>query len=214
MSNDPFDKLIQELNPKPITHPRVLFLQSLLGMGYQIRDLMFYREESNLKELSDPVYFITLAKDSDIRQERFEWSSDVEKFLFEKGVKAIDKEQESSRGGHLLLRNLDWADTRWSRDYTNCVLYEFLSDLYQDSEEMQRLLSAFPFNNAADGRSKTECLEYLKTSFGGYANSLIVELGYASDDAKEIFLLAILKMFDERFHVSVLKILAPHRFTS
>jgi hypothetical protein len=184
----------------------VTFLRDLLEMGFTIERLSFRRDRDHLS-LGEPVFHLFLEREGDKRPERIEWSRALEELLFRKGVRAENQEQEANRGAYFLLQELRQADRKWGKDYTDSVLHELLASLFQNSKDVQALLSQVPAYKPSQGEGYGECRGFLKKCLGDYASRLMAELRYPEVDARNIFTRAVLQMFDERHHLTLARLL-------
>ena len=60
---------------------------------------------------------------------------------------------------------------------------------------------------AYEGAAYVDCQSYLKKCLGDYASKLMAKLAYSREDAQDIFTRAVLKMFDERHHLTLTRLL-------
>lgn len=100
-------------------------------------------------------------------QRPVEWSPELEQFLFENGVQASDKAQDSLRGAYLLLQNVQAADARWGTDYVNAVLHKLLKTLYPKQPVIQGLLLQVPAYGLSRSSALAECREFLGSCLRG-----------------------------------------------
>lgn len=208
-SSDGFDKLRELLSPDASTdHPDVMYIEELVDAGFEITKAVFSWGSASVKTVP-PTYIIVFSEPGGRRPERFDWSGELEGFLFKRGIRVATIEQEADRGAHILLRNIEMSDANWGAGYTDSVLQIVMGEFFNEVGAIQEMMSSVAVYPPDQSQSYNECKKYLEIALGGYANSLVIELKYSPEEARQIFYLAVVRMYDVRHNISIRKAIFP-----
>jgi len=151
-------------------------------------------------------YFIAIRKDSLPTMYDFAAVPEIDVYLLQSGVRMSNLEAESLRFAHILLANLQAADTRWGKDFVNHVFSDFI--VSEMPLTAQALLRGHPLGAAKGSVVYEECMVYFRRSIDGLINSVRMELRY-DQEVPQIIPPAILAAADTRLHLSLRAALFP-----
>jgi hypothetical protein len=148
---------------------------------------------------------------SESKTVRLPWSSRLEHELYARSIRMDRLEDESARGGTLLLWNLRYIDLSFGRDYTDSVLWELIEDQFGKIDAIRKTLARIHHHRPHESPSLAECFALLDHEIAGYGNSLVLELKYDRQRAYNIQVAAVWYVLDRRHHLSAREILFPEK---
>ncbi len=202
---DSYQELLQRNPPQIPDDKATMLLKEFLRVGFKLDRVHYVWQDETPAFI---VTFMSTTNQAPARPELVEWSAGVEEFFFLSGVKMATPDEEALRIAHLILRQLKILAQKWATPIVDRALYDIARELFAEKEKLSRLVNASKFSDVDQAELKA-CTLRLRDILGGYANSLRLELKYPEDDAKNIFFLAVIKVLDDRFHISTRRHLDP-----
>ena len=178
----------------PLSTPEQDFLKMLDG-GVPLVKRSFLVPEQLWDEQPGKFRFRFRGAASDVE---LDWSSPLERQLYQRRIRMESTGEEAARGGTLLLFNMEFTDVRYGRAFSDAVLHEVLRERFSQDQRIMDVLQRLKSDRVPPSDDHDSCKSYQEDAISGLRNSLSFELGYDLRAAPAIFIAAIWYLLAKR----------------
>lgn len=209
--NHKLKELVSELK-RPYSEDVIGFFQNVDAGNARIQAVNFVGAEDPLK-MGPPKFEFNyrMAGAPALLVLSTPWLATLEQELFNRGLKVATLEQEAMRGGTLLLSNMRYADIAFGQNYSNNVLLDFIRERFGSIDVVTQILSNMKYSLPPNSGQLHDCRNYVESAINGLGNSLVLQLHYDNQVAFRVLVGAVVYFLDQRFQVSLSKILFPKK---
>src|ERR1700677_2720506 len=189
-----------------MTHPKIRVWKPLIESNPSTIYCEIHRKREGLGFLPSEIYLFYKQKPEDLLQDsKDDWDDDLNQFLIDNGIKAIDEKNEALRFDLMLARFLQGIEIRYGEGYFNAVLLQVIESNFGSDERIAEMLKKVGPGNPHKGSSYLHVVETVEGAIKKCADLLVDKLHYLVEPAGRILTDAVGGYMDERFSITNLK---------
>jgi hypothetical protein len=195
------DDLINNAGDMKYSHPMIDEWGSILNdQSLTDKVVQFYREKKGLTYFPAMLY-LKWKKDGKSSTSKHEYHKELDLFLYQNKIKAINPDNEFERGGFWLKNTLENGDVKFGDGYFSAVLLQVVEKYFGYDKDIEKSLGRTVRGNPSGSVHYDNCKKNIVTEIENYLK-LLKNLGYSVIDIKNISVKAVNYYLDERFHIS------------